>query len=136
MDAGEAVGLKNIGKRRLLHNRQAQRGLDRVRDVGDPILSCKNRPTASSLAAFRAVQAVPPSCAACFASTKHGNAVSSIASNVSGPQVKRSSAGAGLCARFGYVMARPIGMRISGTPNCASTAPSTNSTRECTTDCR
>ena len=33
MDAGEAVGLKNIGKRRLLHNRQAQRGLDRVRDV-------------------------------------------------------------------------------------------------------
>ena len=33
MDAGEAVGLKNIGKRRLLHDRQAQRGLDRVRNV-------------------------------------------------------------------------------------------------------
>ena len=33
MDAGEAVGLKNIGKRRLLHDRQTQRGLDRVRDV-------------------------------------------------------------------------------------------------------
>ena len=33
MDAREAVGLKNIGKRRLLHDRQTQRGLDRVRDV-------------------------------------------------------------------------------------------------------
>ena len=33
MDAGEAVGLKNIGKRRLLYDRQAQRGLDRVRNV-------------------------------------------------------------------------------------------------------
>ena len=33
MDTGEAVGLKNIGKRRLLHDRQTQRGLDRVRDV-------------------------------------------------------------------------------------------------------
>ena len=57
-------------------------------------------------------------------------------SKVSGPQESRSRAGAGLCSRFGYVMARPMGMRISGTPSCASTAPSTNSTSECTTDCR
>ena len=50
--------------------------------------------------------------------------------------LREVSAGAGVCFRSGYVMAREIGMRISGAPSCAITAPSLNSTIEWTIDCR
>ena len=37
--------------------------------------------------------------------------------------------------RFGYVSAYWMGSRMLGTPSCATTEPSTNSTIECTIDC-
>ena len=46
------------------------------------------------------------------------------------------SGAAGDGIRRGYVSASWIGRRISGVPSCASTAPSVNSTSECTMLCR
>ena len=55
---------------------------------------------------------------------------------VSGPQVSKSSGSTGLGIRWGYVRASWMGRRISGVPSWAITAPSVNSTMECTTLCR
>ena len=54
---------------------------------------------------------------------------------VSVPMENKSSGLLPVGMRRGYVIAYAIGTRISGTPSCASTAPSANSTAECTMLC-
>ena len=56
-------------------------------------------------------------------------------SNSSRPARARSSDGSGAPHRSGYENAYWIGRRMSVTPSCAITDPSTSSTIECTIDC-
>ena len=96
-----------------------------------PIFSSKNLETATSLAPFRMVGAVPPSLAAWMASPKHRKVSRSGWAKDKPPQENRSSSRAGPGTRLGQKRAYWMGRRMSGAPSWAMTLWSQYSTAEC-----
>ena len=106
-----------------------------------PILSSRNRRTASSLAPLAAQGPRPPLAMAFLQAARQRKVSSSATSKVMDLRVVKSSSGAQPGARSGQVRAYWMGMRISGTPSCARMELSLNCTMEwmmlwrCTTTC-
>ena len=96
----------------------------------------RNSATAASFAALNTAGAAPPVRPAATPSANAGNCSARTGSNVSGDSATGSNGGTPVSGtRSGCVSAYSTGSSMLGTPSCASTLPSTNSTNECTTLC-
>lgn len=98
------------------------------------ILSSRNAATAASLAAFITIEDPSRRRSVSRASSKSGNVSRSGASKVSLPMRVKSRAPTPEFTRCGHESAAAMGVRMSGSPNSAITAPSSKATIEWITD--
>src|SRR5207342_3048750 len=100
-----------------------------------PMRPSRNARTAISLAAFRTQGAVPPAMPASRARARQRKVATSAGSKSRLSGADRSSGATVVGPRCGWVSAHEIGTRMSGSPACASSAPSRKRTIPWTIDC-